>query len=39
MQKGDDGTERNDIKKIDLLRVAESPAAAHLDPFDGEEAV
>ena len=27
LQKGNDGIERNDIKRIDLLRVVESPAA------------
>ena len=30
LQRGDDGIERNDIKRIDLLRVVESPAAAFL---------
>jgi hypothetical protein len=32
LQRGDDGVERNDIKKIDLVRVIESPAAAFLLP-------
>jgi hypothetical protein len=27
LQRGDDGVERNDIKKIDIIRVDESPAA------------
>ena len=37
LQRGDDGIERNDIKKIELLRVDESPAAAFLlpDPSEG----
>lgn len=32
LQTGDDGIQRNDIKRIDLLRVDESPAAAYLLP-------
>jgi hypothetical protein len=32
LQRGDDGIERNDIKKIDLIRVVESPAAAFMLP-------
>jgi hypothetical protein len=28
LQRGDDGVERNDIKKIDVLRVVESPIAS-----------
>jgi hypothetical protein len=36
IQKGKDGIERNDIKRIDLLRVVESPAAAFLLPGQGE---
>jgi hypothetical protein len=36
LQKGDDGIERNDIKRIDLVRVDESPAAAFLLPPQGE---
>jgi hypothetical protein len=37
LQRGDDGIERNDIKKIDLIRVVESPAAAFMlpDPPEG----
>jgi hypothetical protein len=37
LQKGDDGIERNDVKKIDNLRVTESPAAGFLlpDPDEG----
>lgn len=36
LQRGDDGIERNDIKKIDLVRVVESPAAAFMLPEQGE---
>jgi hypothetical protein len=36
LQRGDDGIERNDIKKIDLLRVVESPVAAFVLPPLGE---
>lgn len=36
LQRGDDGVERNDIKRIDLLRVEESPAAAFMLPGQGE---
>jgi hypothetical protein len=36
LQRGDDGIERNDIKRIDILRVEESPAAAFLLPEPGE---
>ena len=36
LQRGDDGIERNDIKKIDIVRVDESPAAAFLLPDGGE---
>ena len=36
LQRGDDGIERNDIKKIDLVRVDESPAAAFMLPGQGE---
>ena len=32
LQRGDDGIERNDLKRIDLIRVDESPAAAFLLP-------
>jgi len=30
LQRGDDGIERNDIKRIDIVRVNESPAAAFM---------
>lgn len=36
LQRGDDGIERNDIKRIDLLRVSESPAAPFMLPGQGE---
>ena len=36
LQRGDDGIERNDIKRIDLIRVDESPAAAFLLPEQTE---
>ena len=36
LQRGDDGIERNDVKKIDLVRVDESPAAAFMLPGQGE---
>jgi hypothetical protein len=36
IQRGNDQIERNDIKKIDLLRVDESPAAAFVLPEQGE---
>ena len=36
LQRGDDGIERNDVKKIDVLRVDESPAAAFMLPEEGE---
>lgn len=36
LQRGDDGVERNDIKKIDLVRVNESPAAAFMLRGQGE---
>jgi hypothetical protein len=32
LQRGDDGIERNDVKKIEIVRVDESPAAAFLLP-------
>jgi hypothetical protein len=32
LQRGDDGIERNDIKRMDVLRVVESPAAAFILP-------
>jgi hypothetical protein len=36
LQRGDDGIERNDVKKIDLVRVDKSPAAAFMLPGQGE---
>lgn len=36
LQRGDDGIERSDVKKIDVVRVNESPAAAFLLPGQGE---
>jgi hypothetical protein len=36
LQRGDDGIERNDVKRIDLVRVDESPAAAIMLPTPGE---
>jgi hypothetical protein len=36
LQRGDDGVERNDVKRIDLVRVDESPAAAFMLPGQGE---
>jgi hypothetical protein len=36
LQRGDDGIERNDVKRIDVLRVDESPAAAYMLPEQGE---
>jgi len=36
LQKGDDGIERNDLKRIDLLRVEESPAAEFMLPGGSE---
>ena len=36
LQRGDDGLERNDVKRIDVLRVVESPAAAFMLPEQGE---
>jgi hypothetical protein len=35
LQRGNDGTERNDIKRIDIVRVDESPAAAFQLPGNG----
>lgn len=32
LQRGDDGIERNDVKRIDVLRVVDSPAAAFMLP-------
>ena len=36
LQRGDDGIDRNDLKRIDLVRVDESPAAAFLLPEQPE---
>jgi hypothetical protein len=36
LQCGDDGIERNDVKRIDLIRVDEAPAAAFMLPPQGE---
>lgn len=36
LQCGDDGIERNDVKRIDLVRVSESPIAAFLLPGSSE---
>lgn len=36
LQRGDDGIERNDVKRIDLVRVDESPAAAFMLPPKAE---
>lgn len=36
LQRGDDGVERNDVKRIDLVRVGESPAAEFMLPGQGE---
>ncbi len=36
LQRGDDGIERNDLKRIELLRVDESPAARFLLPEGAE---
>lgn len=36
LQRGDDGIDRNDIKRIELLRVDESPAAAYMLPDTSE---
>jgi hypothetical protein len=37
LQRGGDGLERNDVKRIDLVRVVESPVAAFiLPPREGE---
>lgn len=36
LQRGDDGIERNDVKRIDLVRVVESPAAAFMLPEQSE---
>jgi hypothetical protein len=36
LQRGDDGIERNDLKKIDVVRINESPAAGFQLPPEGE---
>jgi hypothetical protein len=36
LQRGDDGIERNDVKRIDVVRVDESPAAAFIFAEPGE---
>jgi hypothetical protein len=36
LQRGNDGIDRNDIKRIDLIRVDESPAAGFMLPEQGE---
>ncbi len=36
LQRGDDGIERNDIKRIDFVCVDESPATAFMLPPQGE---
>ena len=36
LQRGDDGIERNDVKRIDLVRVDESPAAGFMLHPQGE---
>ena len=36
LQRGDDGVERNDIKRIDVLGVTDSPAAEYVLPPQGE---
>ena len=36
LQRGDDGIERKDIKRIDVGRIVESPAAAFMLPEQGE---
>jgi hypothetical protein len=36
LQRGDDGIERNDVKRIEVLRIDESPAAAFMLPPPGE---
>jgi hypothetical protein len=35
LQRGDDGTERNDIKRVDQVRVVESPAAPFMMSLEG----
>lgn len=36
LQCGDDGIERNDVKRIDVLRIVDSPAAGFMLPDTGE---
>ena len=36
LQRGDDGVERNDVKRIDIVRVDESPAVAFMLPETSE---
>jgi len=36
LQRGDDGIERNDLKRIDIVKVEDSPVAAFLLPPLGE---
>ncbi|CAN5544632.1 hypothetical protein BH11PLA2_BH11PLA2_25200 [soil metagenome] len=36
LQKGDDGIERNDVKRIDVVRIDDSPAAAFMLSGQGE---
>jgi hypothetical protein len=36
LQRGEDGIERNDVKRIDVLRVVDPPAAAFMLPERGE---
>lgn len=36
LQRGDDGREFNDIKRVDIIRIVESPAAAFVLPPQGE---
>jgi hypothetical protein len=36
LQRGNDGIDRNDVKRIDLIRLDESPAAAFMLPPPGE---
>src|SRR5262249_802752 len=36
LQRGDDGIERNDVKRIDVLRVTDAPAAMFMLPDQGE---
>jgi hypothetical protein len=36
LQTGNDGIQRNDVKRIDVLRVIDSPVAAYMLPESGE---